>query len=158
MRARLILAVSASAGLGLSACTNPSSTGGGVDVAAVEAPAMADAADPAQERSDEPLVIQVEEDDRATPAAATPEAPAVSLDTAPTTTIAPATTPTTTTTSQPATTTIPASTTTTTSAPDAAVETRPEILRLALPTFGGGTFDPDSVAGRNIVLWFWGAH
>lgn len=45
----------------------------------------------------------------------------------------------------------------TTAAP-AGVETRPEILRLALPVAGGGTFDPNSVAGKNVVLWFWGAH
>lgn len=45
----------------------------------------------------------------------------------------------------------------TTAAPTGA-ETRPELLRLGLPTFGGGTFDTNSMAGKNVVLWFWGAH
>lgn len=47
---------------------------------------------------------------------------------------------------------------TTTTTASSAAETRPELLRLALPTFGGGTFDPDSMAGKNVILWFWGAH
>lgn len=38
------------------------------------------------------------------------------------------------------------------------LETRIELLNLALPTYGGGTFNPDSMAGKNVILWFWGAH
>ncbi len=65
------------------------------------------------------------------------------------------------------TTTTAASTTTTTAAPTSMtepapaielIETRPEILNLALPTFAGDDFDPNSVAGMNVILWFWGAH
>ncbi len=41
---------------------------------------------------------------------------------------------------------------------EVAVETRPEILRLALATADGGTFDPNSVAGKPVLLWFWAAH
>lgn len=41
----------------------------------------------------------------------------------------------------------------------APVETREAILQLAsLELYGGGTFDPASVAGENVILWFWGAH
>ncbi len=41
----------------------------------------------------------------------------------------------------------------------AAVENREAILRLAsLPLYGGGTFDPETLAGKNVLLWFWGAH
>jgi hypothetical protein len=41
----------------------------------------------------------------------------------------------------------------------AEVENREAILRLAsLPLYGGGTFDPETVAGKNVLLWFWGAH
>lgn len=40
-----------------------------------------------------------------------------------------------------------------------ATEQRPEILRLgALETLNGGSFDPDSVAGVDVLLWFWGPH
>lgn len=49
-------------------------------------------------------------------------------------------------------------TATPTTRPPSNAETRPEILRLALPKFGGGEFNPDSVAGKNVILWFWGAH
>ena len=57
------------------------------------------------------------------------------------------------------TTTTTASIASTTSTPiiDGA-ETRSEILKLALPTFGGETFNPDSMAGKNVLLWFWGPH
>ena len=34
-------------------------------------------------------------------------------------------------------------------------ETRPMILALAGPQLGGGTFDPQTVAGRDVLLWFW---
>ena len=43
-------------------------------------------------------------------------------------------------------------------------ETRPQILQLAArPTlagrsFDGGAFDPNSVAGRDVLIWFWGPH
>ena len=40
-----------------------------------------------------------------------------------------------------------------------AVETRDEILLLAgLPLEGGGSFDPDTVAGTDVLIWFWGPH
>ncbi len=35
------------------------------------------------------------------------------------------------------------------------VESRALILALAGPQLGGGTFDPQSVAGREVLLWFW---
>ena len=153
------MAVTASAGLSLTACTGPSSSGDGVDLAAVEAPAAEDGTEPTQQQAAEQLVVRVDDVD---PASSATSGTATST-TSESTTSAP-----TTASSQPASTaTTAASTTTTTAAvtvastttaPAAAVETRPEILRLALPTYGGGTFDPDSVAGRNIVLWFWGAH
>ena len=37
----------------------------------------------------------------------------------------------------------------------AQIETRPEILQLALPQLDGAVFDPNSVAGRDVLLWFW---
>ncbi|HCB34331.1 MAG TPA: hypothetical protein DEP69_04005 [Acidimicrobiaceae bacterium] len=35
------------------------------------------------------------------------------------------------------------------------VETRPAVLQLARTQLDGAVFDPDSVAGRNVLLWFW---
>jgi len=39
--------------------------------------------------------------------------------------------------------------------PSAAAETRDEILRLAGTQLDGIDFDPDTVAGRDVLLWFW---
>lgn len=47
-----------------------------------------------------------------------------------------------------------------TDAPSAATagpETRQVILDLALPTYDGGQFDPDTVKAKPVILWFWGA-
>jgi cytochrome oxidase Cu insertion factor (SCO1/SenC/PrrC family) len=47
-----------------------------------------------------------------------------------------------------------------TDAPSAAAagpETRQVILDLALPTYDGGQFDPDTLKAKPVILWFWGA-
>lgn len=38
---------------------------------------------------------------------------------------------------------------------DAGAETRDEILRLERPTLDGAVFEADTVAGRDVLLWFW---
>lgn len=37
----------------------------------------------------------------------------------------------------------------------AGIETRAAILRLAGPQLDGVEFDPNTVAGRDVLLWFW---
>ena len=37
-------------------------------------------------------------------------------------------------------------------------ETRPEILSLVGSDQTGAAFDPSTVTGKNVVLWFWGPH
>ena len=49
-----------------------------------------------------------------------------------------------------------------TDAPSAAAtaagpETRQVILDLALPTYDGGQFDPNTLKAKPVILWFWGA-
>lgn len=39
--------------------------------------------------------------------------------------------------------------------PTAAVDDRPQILRLAAPTLSGEVFDVAPLAGRDVLLWFW---
>ncbi|MEM9654098.1 MAG: hypothetical protein AAGA65_18535 [Actinomycetota bacterium] len=36
-------------------------------------------------------------------------------------------------------------------------ETRQVVLDLALPTYDGDVFDPASINGKPVILWFWGA-
>ncbi len=171
------MAVATAAGLLLAGCSGTESENGEIVTAASVASTTTEAVLT-------PLVIELEEGSDSTadpttsttsPTSSDPPTSAETSTTAPATTAAPTTAapttaapttaaPTTPTTSPP-TTAAPTTAAPTTAAPTTAppttvsmLETREEILNLALPKFGGGSFNPDSMAGKNVVLWFWGAH